>query len=79
MEENINEYMCILHFLTNKELIILHDTLLLKDELEKRLYIRNNQTIPNGNIYNALSASVIVEDPLYYVNKEIFERFKLVI
>lgn len=79
MEENINEYKCILQFLTNKELTILHDTLLLKDELERHIYIRKNQTIPNGKIYNALSASVIVEDPLYYVNKEIVDRFKLTI
>jgi hypothetical protein len=75
MEDNINEFTCILQFLTDKELTILYNTLLLKDETERRVYIRKNQPIPNGNIYNALSATVLVEDPIYYVNKEIVNRF----
>ena len=73
MEENIKEFCDIIQFLDDKDLIILHQALLL-DQKEQRKYLKKSTNL-NGSLYNAYTACVLVSEPIIYVKNEIVNRF----
>ena len=73
------EFKVILKCLDDIELKILHKTLELKEEKERRAYIREqvreNNKFHDGKLYNAYFARVLVSDPIAYIKSEIISRF----
>ena len=82
--DNINEFCEIIRFLSNRELTILNQVLMLKDEKEQIICLRQMQNETSnkkdGALYNAYTARVLVSEPNTFIKNEIvfrFNQFKL--
>jgi len=73
---DINEFCGIIRLLVNRDLTILHQALMLSDEKEQKLCLRQMRSSKfDGQLYNAYCARTLVLDPITYVKNEIVFRF----
>jgi hypothetical protein len=74
---DIYEFCNIIRMLNDQDLETFHHILIIDDEIEQRIYLRNNRTTCDGILHNALSAKVLVSEPIVYVKNEIDFRKKI--
>jgi len=77
-EENIEEFLTIIQQLSCSDLTVFHQVLTLDNEIEQHKCLRKLRCniINYPNIYNAYTARVLVNKPIYYIENEIVSRFK---
>ena len=68
--EHVNEFIEIIQNLDMDDLLIFQKALTLSNEKEQRVCLKESKHL-NGALYNAYCARVLVEDPTYYIKKEI--------
>jgi hypothetical protein len=76
-QDNIAEFCDIIRQLVDRDLAVLHQVLLIEDEKEQFKCLRQlrDKITFYGNLYNAYSARVLVQEPIIYVKNEIVSRF----
>lgn len=80
LSDDAAEFCVILSFLDDKNLAILHQTLLTAETEQHDTLLRLRPHTDNySTLYNVYSARVLVAEPNHYVEKEIIKRFITVI
>ena len=78
--ENINEFCTIIQFLSDSDLAVLHQVLMLDTENEavyhQRLRHMRSLVTDYPTLYNAYTARVLVNNPNHYIAIEIVIRYK---